>query len=111
MTAATIIQTALPMSITMEKVPKDGRRLLATSIRAKSTAMHTVATKAVMMVRMRVKMEKACEARNRENTTERKAKPATTGWTTRTMLRTFSMMLTISGEIPASPKLTMAETL
>jgi hypothetical protein len=33
-----------------------------------------VATNALMMVRMRVKMEKACEARNREDIRERNAK-------------------------------------
>ena len=74
-------------------------------------AIDTVATNALMMVRMRVKIEKACEARNREDIRERSAKPADTGWRTRTTSRASSTTVTMSGEIPASLKSMKEETL
>ena len=74
-------------------------------------AIERVATNALIMVRMRVTIEKACEARNREDIRERSAKPADTGWRTRTTSRTFSTTLTMAGEIPASLKLMKEETL
>lgn len=110
-TAVRISQTPFPKSISSENVPKDGRRLRATNTRAKSIANDTVAIIAVMMVKMRATIEKACEARNRENPAERSAKPATIGWRTRTTSRPTSMMLTISGETPASLRLAKEEIL
>ena len=111
MTPVTLIQIPFPNSIAIENVPKDGRRLRATNTRVKSMAIDTVATIALMMVRMRVKIEKAREARNRENIRERSAKPADTGWRTRTTNRAFSTTATMSGEIPASFKSMKEETL
>lgn len=111
MTPTTVIQTPFPKSIAIENVPKDGRRLRATNTRAKSMAIDTVETNALMMVRMRVKIEKACEVRNRENNKERKAKPADSGWRTRTTDRAVWMTLTIVWEIPASFRSMMEETL
>jgi hypothetical protein len=104
MTPTTVIQTPFPKSTAIENVPKDGRRLRATNTRAKSMAINTVETNALMMVRIRVKIEKACEVRNRENIKERSAKPAHTGWRTRTTDRAVWMMLTMLVEIPASFK-------
>ena len=104
MTPVMVIQTPFPKSIAIENVPKDDRRLRATNTRVKSMAIDTVATNALMMVRMRVRMEKACEARNRENIRERSAKPADTGWRTRTTNRASWTTVTMSGEIPASFK-------
>lgn len=111
MTPVTIIHTPFPNSIAIENVPKVDRRFRATNTRAKSIAIDTLATNAVMMVRMRVKIEKAWEARNREDMTERNAKPATTGWRTRTTIRASSMTVTVSGETPASLKSRKEDTL
>jgi len=105
-TAVRVIQTPFPKSIASFNVPEVPRRPRAIITRAKSTAKDTLATNAVMMVRMRVKIEKVCEARNRENPTERSDKPAVTGWRTRTASRAFSTMLTICGEIPTLLKST-----
>jgi len=111
MTPATVIQTPFPKSIAIENVPKDGKRLRAINTRAKSIANDTEDTKAFMMVSMRVKIEKACEARNRENIRERNDRPADTGWRTRTTDRAVSMMVTMFVEIPASIKSMTEETL
>ena len=111
MTPTTVIQTPFPKSTAIENVPKDGRRLRATNTIVKSMAIDTVETNALMMVRMRVKIEKACEVRNRENIRDRSAKPADIGWRTRTTNRTLSTTLTVSEEIPASFKLMKEEML
>jgi len=104
MTPVTVIQTPFPKSTAIDNVPKDGRRPRATNTRVKSMAIDTVETNALMMVRMRVKIEKACEWRNRENIRERNDKPADTGWRTRTTDKAYSTMVTMVGEIPASFK-------
>jgi len=111
MTPVTVIQTPFPKSISIENVPKVGKRFRATNTRAKSIAIDTLATNAVMMVRRRVKIEKACEARNREDPTERNAKPATIGWRTRTTSNASSTTVTMAGATPASLKSTKEETL
>lgn len=109
MTPVTIIRTPFPKSTAI--VPKDDRLLCTTNTRVKSMTIDTVATNALMMVRTRVKIAKACEVRNRENIRERNAKPADNGWRTRTANKASWTTVMMPWEIPALCKSMKEETL